>query len=109
MNTGLQIHPDGSVSGASTVPPYSRRGQSSGVGLRGLYLQLYIISTAVWLLKFVVYIYHNIMSCSPQIQPGSGWHLEPYMGSSNRTLVSYVAHVSVYYIMYVYLCAYSPI
>ena len=27
-----------------------------------------------------------------QIKLGSRWHLEPYMDSSHRTLVSYVAH-----------------
>jgi hypothetical protein len=30
-----------------------------------------------------------------QLQPGSGWHLEKHMGSSSRTLVTYVVHTDL--------------
>ena len=31
----------------------------------------------------------------PQLLEGSGWHLEKHMGSSSRTLVTYIVHVSL--------------
>ena len=44
----------------------------------------------------LLYSFFNNYSLS-QLHPGSGWVLEPYEGNPSKTLISYLAHVSISY------------